>query len=425
MAHRADGLNDIFEHDVIVRDKAICGTTPTAEADLTNKKYVDNSIDADITTHAALPNAHHNESHTIASHSDTTATGTELNTLTDDSVADALHRHSELVASDGSPDPVVSIDESGNVLISGSDNQTINSIVPAVQNSKAGGFANYRYNSSITQGAFIQMAKSNSGTIGSHTAVSDNELLGRLIWAGSDGTEFKVGARIDGYVDGTPTTGEIPTELRFLTLTDGESSVSRKMVLRNDGKLGINTISPDTKLQVVGDTKLGDDNTNYTEISETGDVVFVGGAGLAYGEIYYANGGSAITLAAQDTWYQITSFDTNGVSNNTTPDHTNDHITVTKAGDYKIDFHISGHSAQSNNYVIELKKNNGATGYSETRLYSTTAVAGQVDTYSGAGIISLDANDTVEVWIMRTDGGAVSKTFTVDAITLTLFQIGG
>ena len=45
-----------------------------------------------IATHAALPNAHHNESHTIVSHSDTTATGAELETLTDGSET-ALHSH--------------------------------------------------------------------------------------------------------------------------------------------------------------------------------------------------------------------------------------------------------------------------------------------------------------------------------------------
>lgn len=37
-------------------------------------------------------NQHHNESHTIASHSDTSATGTELNTLTDGSDT-TLHKH--------------------------------------------------------------------------------------------------------------------------------------------------------------------------------------------------------------------------------------------------------------------------------------------------------------------------------------------
>ena len=53
---------------------------------------VDTEIDADITTHTALANAHHNESHTIVSHSDTTATGAELNTLTGGGDT-ALHDH--------------------------------------------------------------------------------------------------------------------------------------------------------------------------------------------------------------------------------------------------------------------------------------------------------------------------------------------
>ena len=36
---------------------------------------------------------HHTESHTVASHSDTSGTGAELDTLTDGSDADALHAH--------------------------------------------------------------------------------------------------------------------------------------------------------------------------------------------------------------------------------------------------------------------------------------------------------------------------------------------
>lgn len=60
----------------------------------------------------------HNESHTVASHSDTTATGVELETLTNDSMADTLHRHSELSASDGTPNTAVSVDADGNVTMS-------------------------------------------------------------------------------------------------------------------------------------------------------------------------------------------------------------------------------------------------------------------------------------------------------------------
>jgi hypothetical protein len=47
----------------------------------------------DISAHAADTDAHHAQSHTVASHSDTSGTGSELNTLTDGSNADALHAH--------------------------------------------------------------------------------------------------------------------------------------------------------------------------------------------------------------------------------------------------------------------------------------------------------------------------------------------
>ncbi len=50
--------------------------------------------------------------HTILSH-DTTATGSELTSLADNSMVDTLHRHSELSASDGSPDSVVQVNAAG------------------------------------------------------------------------------------------------------------------------------------------------------------------------------------------------------------------------------------------------------------------------------------------------------------------------
>ena len=41
--------------------------------------------------------SHHDEAHTVVSHSDTTATGAELNTLTDGSEGEALHKHANSV----------------------------------------------------------------------------------------------------------------------------------------------------------------------------------------------------------------------------------------------------------------------------------------------------------------------------------------
>lgn len=88
---------------------------------LSTKELDKSDVDALGASHDSLSdvsaNDHHNESHNVASHSDTTATGAELETLTDNSIADALHRHSELVASDGTPDPALSVDAEGDVGI--------------------------------------------------------------------------------------------------------------------------------------------------------------------------------------------------------------------------------------------------------------------------------------------------------------------
>ncbi len=53
---------------------------------------------------------------TIVSH-DTTATGANLTSLTNDSMVDSLHRHSELSASDGTPNPALSTTATGEVNI--------------------------------------------------------------------------------------------------------------------------------------------------------------------------------------------------------------------------------------------------------------------------------------------------------------------
>ena len=67
MAHRADGLNDIFEHDVKVVDRlttneGTIATTPINDQDIVNKKYVDDNEFS--TDHDDLTNVTANQHHT-------------------------------------------------------------------------------------------------------------------------------------------------------------------------------------------------------------------------------------------------------------------------------------------------------------------------------------------------------------------------
>jgi len=131
-----------------------------------------------------------------------------------------------------------------------------------------------------------------------------------------------------------------------------------------------------------------------------------------------------IALAAQDTFYQITSFDTNCNSDHTTPDHTQDHIEIEKSGDYAVSLSMSGHSGASNNYELWVRKNNGVTGFDCLVIHQTTAVADRIDSSSVTAQISLSAGDTLEAWVKRLDGGAVEKTFTVDHVDLSVTLVG-
>jgi len=77
------------------------------------RSYAELRSDINVADGADVTGSNSPQAHSIASHNDTTGTGTELDTLTDNSMADALHRHSELSASDGTPDKIVYCDTDG------------------------------------------------------------------------------------------------------------------------------------------------------------------------------------------------------------------------------------------------------------------------------------------------------------------------
>jgi hypothetical protein len=83
------GLSGVLADDQHVIDSEV---ESVITAELAGGQSIDNAIDSLVATHATDGDAHHNESHTVASHSDTDATGAELNELTDGSET-TLHSH--------------------------------------------------------------------------------------------------------------------------------------------------------------------------------------------------------------------------------------------------------------------------------------------------------------------------------------------
>lgn len=176
-------------------------------------------------------------------------------------------------------------------------------------------------------------------------------------------------------------------------------------------------------------TTMGDGGTtDYMSVSATGDVLFHGSSGLAYGEISCYNENDTVTIAASGiaNKVQITSFDTNGSSNNTTPDHTNDHITITQAGHYlcTVSLHIeSAGGGGADTFGFGVYKNNGTTLFENCHAHRQLAGGGgDIGSISISGIIDLAVNDTIELWCWN-EGS--TDNLVVDDATMTLIQIGG
>jgi hypothetical protein len=117
-----------------------------------------------------------------------------------------------------------------------------------------GALAVSRFNSGL-QGPGLFLAKSRGTTLGTFTAVESGDNLGRLLFCGADGTAINTPfASIIGQVDGTVSTGIVPTALQFNTTAVAGLAVERLRI----GSSGAITCSGQVAL-----------NRGYTEVLTT------------------------------------------------------------------------------------------------------------------------------------------------------------
>jgi len=78
--------------------------------------------------------------------------------------------------------------------------------------------------------------------------------LGGLLFQAYAGmTNYTTGAAIYAYADGAAwTSNSVPSYLSFHTATSGSATTTEKMVIKNNGYVGIGTSSPNEKLHVAG-----------------------------------------------------------------------------------------------------------------------------------------------------------------------------
>ena len=154
-----------------------------------------------------------------------------VETLSNNSMADTLHRHSELSASDGTPDPALSVDANGKVGIGTAAPSEKLHAYTAGKNiilSEGNGGSDY------VEGAFY--AKSNSSTRGA--GLYCGNVANTIQWFA--GQSFNGVDRFSiNYVSGS-----------FSTAT--ADIANSKFVVLSTGNVGIGTTSPTSKLHVAG-----------------------------------------------------------------------------------------------------------------------------------------------------------------------------
>lgn len=115
----------------------------------------------------------------------------------------------------------------------------------------------------------ISLKRANNG----ESIVSSSNVFGSIKGLGFDGSGYSEGARIVLAADGNPGVGDMPGKITFNTSPDGTSVPVARMVIKNDGKIGIGTSSPSEELDVEGEIQIDGDykyesaKTKYLPIS--------------------------------------------------------------------------------------------------------------------------------------------------------------
>ena len=126
-----------------------------------------------------------------------------------------------------------------------------------------------------------------TGSFGAETVLGDNSGMLGMYAYGYDGSDYDYAGGILISTDGTYTS-QIPSKIKFLTATNSEAPAV-KMIIKNDGKVGVGTETPTSTLDVNG---------------SVGHAVAGGGTDITLDDTHYFyrtyNGSGNITVTLPD-----------------------------------------------------------------------------------------------------------------------------
>ncbi len=110
------------------------------------------------------------------------------------------------------------------------------------------------------------------GTISAPTIVGSGGNLARIIGKGYDGSAFQTAAQIDMAADSSTGAGNVSGRIAFSTAPSFSNSPVERMRINHNGYVGINSVTPATRLEVGGDIALNYD-TALTLVNGSNDNV--------------------------------------------------------------------------------------------------------------------------------------------------------
>ncbi len=144
---------------------------------------------------------------------------------------------------------------------------------------------------------------------------------------------------------------------------------------------------------------------------------------IPHGEISMEDNASATVIAGGGTAVQVTTFDTNGLSDsNTTPDHTQDHILIGVTGTYQIQVAAAVDSVGAGAIIMQLQvqTNNGGAEVISHLNRDLAGSGGEMDVMNMSGLATLMVNDTVELWI---ENETSTTNLLVESASLSVLQV--
>jgi hypothetical protein len=172
----------------------------------------------------------------------------------------------------------------GNLLVGTTSARTAGGITPALQveSTTVNGGSQYLTvnNATAANSPILQLNRSRGTAVGDVTAVASGDTLGRVFFAGADGTGLISAASISAAVDGTPGTNDMPGRLVFSTTADGASSPTERMRIDSAGNLVLGQTSSALQSAGTGITVYGTTSSEIKFLNSTSGQLTTDGTAL-------------------------------------------------------------------------------------------------------------------------------------------------